>query len=171
MGGKLNSARFVTENGTDEWVWLEVLGFDARPVSGEAAALRSEVARYFEARAPSPYFVLASASVRLDGSFTAATRSGGLLLELPVDTSWAGPTRISVCREFFRPWLGAELRLVGDSHEASPGELWFNEDVARALARETRVPLRNADIRRVRGRNQRHYRQRPTLTIRCDARR
>jgi predicted metalloprotease with PDZ domain len=136
LGGKLNTARFVTNEGTDEWFWIEVLGFDARPVSGEAAALRSELARYFESRAPSPYVVLASASVRLDGNFTAATRSGGLLLDLPVDTSWSGPARIAVCREFFRPWFGGELRLVSDAGEPSPSELWFNEGVARALARE-----------------------------------
>jgi hypothetical protein len=79
---------------------------------------------------------IASASVRLDGSFTAATRSGGLLLELPVDSSWAGPARIAVCREMLRPWLGGELRLVGSAAEPAPRELWFNEGVARALARE-----------------------------------
>jgi hypothetical protein len=136
LGGKLSTARFVTEQGIDEWIWVEVLGFDARPVSGESAALRSELARYFDSRAPSPYVVLASASVRLDGRFTAAARSGGLLLELPVDTSWAGPTRIAVCHEFLRPWLGGEVRLVGNDGGPTPSELWFNEGVARTLARE-----------------------------------
>jgi hypothetical protein len=137
LGGRLNTARFVTDEATDEWVWLEVLGFDARPVSGETAALRSELARYFESRAPSPYVVLAEASVRPDSSFTAASRSGGLLLELPVGTSWAGAARISVARELFRPWFGGEVRLGGaEGGEPSPRELWFNEGVARALARE-----------------------------------
>lgn len=136
FAGKLNTARFVTEEATDEWVWLEVLGFDARPVSGETAALRAELARYFERRPPSPFIVLMEASVRESGSFSVVPRSGGVLLELPVGASWGGPLRIAVARELFRPWFGAEVRMVGASPEPGPPELWFNEGVARALARE-----------------------------------
>jgi predicted metalloprotease with PDZ domain len=136
VAGKLNTARFVTDEATDDWVWLEVLGFDARPVAGETAALRSELARYFERRPPSPFTVLAEASVQLEGSFTLVPRSGGLLLELSVGSSWAGPLRIALARELFRPWFGGEVWMSGAGGAPSARELWFNEGVARALARE-----------------------------------
>jgi hypothetical protein len=136
LAGKLNTARFVTEQATDEWFWLEELGFDARPVAGETAALRSELARYFERPPPSPFRLLVEASVRQDDSFSVVPRSGGLLLELPVGSSWTGPTRIAVARELFRPWFGGEVWMTGADGAAGPRELWFNEGVARALARE-----------------------------------
>jgi hypothetical protein len=136
LAGKLNTARFVTEQATDEWFWLEELGFDARPVAGETAALRGELARYFERRPPSPFRLLVEASVRQDDSFSVVPRSGGLLLELPVGASWTGPTRIAVARELFRPWFGGEVWMAGAGGEAGARELWFNEGVARALARE-----------------------------------
>jgi hypothetical protein len=136
LAGKLNTARFETEQATDEWFWLEELGFDARPVAGETAALRSELGRYFERPPPSPFRLLVEASVRRDDSFSVVPRSGGLLLELPVGASWTAPTRIAVARELFRPWFGGEVWMTGADGAASARELWFNEGVARALARE-----------------------------------
>jgi hypothetical protein len=136
LGGNISTSQFETPAGIDEWAWLEVLGFDARPVSGEFAALRSEVTSYFEAREPGPFTTLAIAEARPDGRFSVIRRARGLLIQLSVDTGWSAPVRIVVAREIFRPWFGEEVRLVAADGQASMRELWFNEGAARALARE-----------------------------------
>ena len=136
LGGNVGSSHFDTPSGIDEWAWLEVLGFDARPISGEFASLRSEVTSYFEAREPGPFTTLALAEARPDGRFSVIRRTRGLLIQLSVDTGWTAPVRITVAREIFRPWFGEEVRLVGADGRASMRELWFNEGAARALARE-----------------------------------
>jgi hypothetical protein len=136
LGGNISTSQFETPAGIDEWAWLEVLGFDARPVSGEFAALRSEVTSYFEAREAGPFTTLALAEARPDGRFSVIRRARGLLVQLSVDTGWSAPVRIVVAREIFRPWFGEEVRLVGADGQASMRELWFNEGAARALARE-----------------------------------
>jgi len=136
LGGHVATSRFETPAGIDEWAWLEVLGFDARPVSGEFAALRSEVTSYFEAREGGPFTTLVLAEARPDGRFSVIRRARGLLIQLSVDTGWSAPVRIVVAREIFRPWFGEEVRLVGADGQASMRELWFNEGAARALSRE-----------------------------------
>ena len=136
LGGNVATSHFETPSGIDEWAWLEVLGFDARPVSGEFAALRSEVTSYFEARERGPFTTLALAEARPDGRFSVIRRARGLLIQLSVDTGWSAPVRIVVAREIFRPWFGEEVRLVGADGQSSMRELWFNEGAARALARE-----------------------------------
>jgi hypothetical protein len=136
LGGKMATSQFETPAGVDEWAWLEELGFDARPVSGEFAALRSEVTSYFEAREGGLFTTLALAEVRPDGRFSVIRRTRGLLVQLSVDTGWSAPVRIVVAREIFRPWFGEEVRLVGADGRTSMRELWFNEGAARALARE-----------------------------------
>jgi len=133
--------------GHDESAWLGYTAFDARSVSAEVAGFRGVLQEYFEDSMLAPATLFFTVDDRRRGSYRVTRTHSGVLVVLSSLDPFDAGLRLAVGQELVHAWIG-ERTWVGD---ATPGKevesLWFQEGVARWVAREqlARVGLLTPD--------------------------
>ncbi len=132
--GQLGEAKFDAPEGHDEAAWSGYTAFDPRPISADVAAFRTAARQELKV----PGGELASLVVIVDddrSTFVTSRAATAVVLRVGLRDPWGGAMRIAVATEVLKRWIGGEVAIGGaDGAHAAEGT-WFNEGVARALAR------------------------------------
>jgi len=140
-------AELDAPEGHDESAWLGYTAFDSRSVSAEIAGFRGVLHEYFKDIELAPATLFFSVDARPRGGYRVARAHSGVLVVLSGLDPFDAGLRLAVAHELVHAWIG-ERTWVGD---ATPGKeiesLWFQEGVARWVAREqlARVGLLSFD--------------------------
>lgn len=136
IAGHMGTAVFKATEGHDEAAWVGYTTFDPRPIAADVASFRTAVGVIFHEPLPELATLLISGDGRPPGSFVAARRAGGVVVQVSVGDAWTGPVRIAVAAEIIKAWIGERL-WIGPTDRARDAEaLWFTEGVTRHLARD-----------------------------------
>ena len=133
-------AELDAPEGHDESAWLGYTAFDSRSVSAEVAGFRGVLHEYFKDIELAPATLFFSVDARPRGGYRVARAHSGVLVVLSGLDPFDAGLRLAVAHELVHAWIG-ERTWVGD---ATPGKeiesLWFQEGVARWVAREQLAP-------------------------------
>jgi len=140
-------AELDAPEGHDESAWLGYTAFDSRSVSAEVAGFRGVLHEYFKDIELAPATLFFTVDARPRGNYRVVRTHSGVLVALSGLDPYDAGMRLAVAHELVHAWIG-ERTWVGD---ATPGKeiesLWFQEGVARWVAREqlARVGLLSSD--------------------------
>jgi hypothetical protein len=132
--GQLGEARFDAPEGRDEAAWSGYTAFDPRPISADIAAFRTAARQELKV----PGGELATFLVVVDDdrtTFVSSRAATAVFLRVGLRDPWGGAMRIAVASEVLKRWIGGEVALAGADPARAAEGTWFNEGVARALAR------------------------------------
>jgi hypothetical protein len=140
--GRMGTAIFDTTEGHDEAAWFGYTTFDPRPIAADVASFRTAAGQIFRANdandatttSPATFFILPDG--RGVGSFVAARRAGGVIVQVGVGEPWSGPVRIAVAAEILKAWIGERLWIGPSAPGQETESYWFTEGVTRHLARD-----------------------------------
>ena len=129
-------AELDAPEGHDESAWLGYTAFDCRAVSAEVAGFRGVLHEYFKDVELAPATLLFTVDARPRGNYRVLRTHSGVLVVLSGLDPFDASLRLAVAHELVHAWIG-ERTWVGDPTPGREVEgLWFQEGVARWVARE-----------------------------------